>query len=82
MRGLKRISSNNFVATPLSHPLRVRGLKLISGSLGFTAWKSHPLRVRGLKQEAVSDEVVVEPVASFTGAWIETVLTRSRRFRR
>ena len=36
--------------------------------------ESHPSRVRGLKQEAMERAEVGEPVAPFTGAWIETII--------
>ncbi len=35
---------------------------------------SHPLRVRGLKLKRDRTSVVLEDVASFTGAWIETYI--------
>ena len=55
-----------------SHPLRVRGLKQRDASVYIYDYKSHPLRVRGLKLMLMflTKKILV---ASFTGAWIETV---------
>ena len=55
-----------------SHPLRVRGLKPIVSALTTNVFLSHPLRVRGLKHLLIQD-VRYCYVASFTGAWIETL---------
>ena len=55
-----------------SHPLRVRGLKLRRRRMIRTWSLSHPLRVRGLKPVRGARPARVVPVASFTGAWIET----------
>ena len=40
--------------------------------MNSNAHESHPLRVRGLKQDAMCAIYIVDSVASFTGAWIET----------
>ena len=56
-----------------SHPLRVRGLKPFIFHFDRPAYLSHPLRVRGLKP-LPSFIVMYHPVASFTGAWIETTV--------
>ena len=59
-------------------------LKMLSIKL-FTNMQSHPLRVRGLKRKFRTTTIVKFRVASFTGAWVETVtrynnqLTKKRR---
>ena len=48
-------------------------LKMLSIKLS-TNMQSHPLRVRGLKQPNFDTPTRSRQVASFTGAWIETLL--------
>ena len=57
----------------MSHPLRVRGLKQVVAAIQSLTPESHPLRVRGLKLDNEAKRKKLNPVASFTGAWIETV---------
>ena len=57
----------------MSHPLRVRGLKLNKAMFVEIKLASHPLRVRGLKHCNLSQLRRLPVVASFTGAWIETL---------
>ena len=57
-----------------SHPLRVRGLKLRLLLIGTRVIGSHPLRVRGLKLQKDVYFGTSSKVASFTGAWIETII--------
>ena len=47
-------------------------LKMLSIKLSINM-ESHPLRVRGLKQRAIHSQCQDGGVASFTGAWIETL---------
>ena len=56
-----------------SHLLQMRGLKqpYVSGFLN--APESHLLQMRGLKLHALNNKIYTY-VASFTDAWIETVL--------
>ena len=56
-----------------SHPLRVRGLKHQFSNTVFKEVWSHPLRVRGLKHYRGTVLDLEPEVASFTGAWIETL---------
>ena len=46
-------------------------LKMLSIKLSINM-RSHPLRVRGLKPNLRRNTIHRPPVASFTGAWIET----------
>ena len=46
-------------------------LKMLSIKLS-TNMQSHPLRVRGLKPTTIKALIYGQPVASFTGAWVET----------
>ena len=47
-------------------------LKMLSIKLSINM-ESHPLRVRGLKRQVYAKGFVDGTVASFTGAWIETI---------
>ena len=58
----------------MSHPLRVRGLKPKCVEEAENKIMSHPLRVRGLKHPNLLSYNTSFSVASFTGAWVETVI--------
>ena len=58
----------------MSHPIRVRGLKHVDSDVYGNPRVSHPIRVRGLKQIGYRMTYSVIYVASYTGAWIETML--------
>ena len=55
-----------------SHPLWVRGLKQVIKEKEIIRNKSHPLWVRGLKPVILLSQLS-RKVASFMGAWIETL---------
>ncbi len=57
----------------LSHPLWVRGLKPYMAEEGVKGIQSHPLWVRGLKRRPRRKPEELRAVASFMGAWIETL---------
>ena len=56
-----------------SHLLQMRGLKLKLMTLTSMLILSHLLQMRGLKQGAAYAKTLAE-VASFTDAWIETLM--------
>ena len=56
----------------MSHPSRVRGLKQNTFGLFAFLLPSHPSRVRGLKRVTCGCARTHQPVAPFTGAWVET----------
>ena len=62
---------DTFERPNLSHPTWVRGLKHIYMIGTLIGAGSHPTWVRGLKQPSYQ-EVQVEYVAPYVGAWIET----------
>ena len=62
-----------------SRPSRARGLKLFDGFLFGKYLLSRPSRARGLKHEIGIASEVVDAVAPFAGAWIETRIGRSER---
>ena len=61
----------------MSHLLQMRGLKLKEEYEFEIARLSHLLQMRGLKPITVCHLRVMFGVASFTDAWIETVITAS-----
>ena len=59
----------------MSHLLQMRGLKL-NGKKTYNRWiTSHLLQMRGLKQKRCATSTGAQ-VASFTDAWIETIIAR------
>ena len=62
-----------------SHLLQMRGLKLYKGKNNRSFRTSHLLQMRGLKLKRKSVQSIVSSVASFTDAWIETILYRRER---
>ena len=73
VRGLKPGSGYGGGGGGGSHPLRVRGLKQTLLLIVQLEVLSHPLRVRGLKRPSLPETDRRSSVASFTGAWIETI---------
>ena len=71
-RGLKR--SYNWIQTVkiLSLPTRERGLKQIFDQNKNLSEKSLPIRERGLKLDLKRLTQLINSVAPYTGAWIET----------
>ena len=65
-------------ATVKSHPTWVRGLKLIKQIWMRTLMLSHPTWVRGLKHRLWFRSYQRQCVASYMGAWIETLLQKVR----
>ncbi len=63
----------------MSHPLRMRGLKPNKAHPFLAIELSHPLRMRGLKPEAARALSGSINVASFTDAWIETLIGFGKR---
>ena len=57
-----------------SHLLQMRGLKPPISENVVECEMSHLLQMRGLKQGLGSLPIQEIPVASFTDAWIETIL--------
>ena len=57
-----------------SHLLQMRGLKLIGSRPLAALRKSHLLQMRGLKLFGRRAEMEGTEVASFTDAWIETII--------
>ncbi len=74
MRGLKPITilCLLIVLWYKSHLLQMRGLKPIGFRLLEASRKSHLLQMRGLKLVSLALLELVDAVASFTDAWIET----------
>ena len=73
MRGLKLILTVGGMVVLLSHLLQMRGLKPTFGFLYKSFLSSHLLQMRGLKLVTLQILFMVS-VASFTDAWIETLL--------
>ena len=59
----------------LSHPMWVRGLKPMMVGKMTSRGVSHPMWVRGLKLCSLVNHSENQGVASYVGAWIETVET-------
>ena len=59
-----------------SHLLQMRGLKLINPEARKKALESHLLQMRGLKLCIMLNNKRFYYVASFTDAWIETIMLR------
>ena len=57
-----------------SHLLQMRGLKLTRVQEFFRNATSHLLQMRGLKPKSTQGNFKERQVASFTDAWIETLL--------
>ena len=74
MRGLKRVRSDIYVGGNTSHLLQMRGLKRKCNKHGCPDRESHLLQMRGLKLNLTTPKGKDGQVASFTDAWIETVL--------
>ena len=72
-RGLKSLLAHRIRQFHPSLPSRGRGLKFQFAKEEVKRELSLPSRGRGLKFTAVMRGEVTEPVAPFTGAWIEIV---------
>ena len=57
----------------------MRGLKQKRCATGTRAQKSHLLQMRGLKLCVVLNNNLLSHVASFTDAWIETIMARTAK---
>ena len=57
-----------------SHLLQMRGLKPATGASIVGYYMSHLLQMRGLKLNNRRFDLECEDVASFTDAWIETLI--------
>ena len=58
-----------------SHLLQMRGLKLLWDQITYKQIKSHLLQMRGLKLQGAAYAKTLAEVASFTDAWIETIIS-------
>ena len=76
MRGLKRLDREHHRHEPKSHLLQMRGLKLINNGSINSSNGSHLLQMRGLKHYFEWSCCCFSGVASFTDAWIETIIAR------
>ena len=81
MRGLKPIGSRHLVALRKSHLLQMRGLKLLPNRVIYLNCVSHLLQMRGLKLKLMILMSMLIFVASFTDAWIETIIQHWQRLR-
>ena len=75
VRGLKQGTGKTTVILVESHPMWVRGLKLSRNWCIDLTKKSHPMWVRGLKHLISFSLRTIVKVASYVGAWIETIAT-------
>ena len=75
MRGLKHFYWFRVRASIVSHLLQMRGLKHTLKRLTITLKMSHLLQMRGLKLLIIPKNISHLLVASFTDAWIETLLS-------
>ena len=74
MRGLKLNIMDEYKDYRKSHLLQMRGLKPVLQVNQKGNCKSHLLQMRGLKQEDGNKILTEQQVASFTDAWIETII--------
>ena len=74
MRGLKQLNVGNYTEASESHLLQMRGLKPVGYNHIVPNITSHLLQMRGLKPVYIFSPRIPLRVASFTDAWIETLI--------
>ena len=70
---IETLTVHKHIHLRVSHPTWVRGLKLSKTQADRTDYESHPTWVRGLKQDGTILLMKRAEVASYMGAWIETL---------
>ena len=79
MRGLKLSYNKRVCKLHPSHLLQMRGLKQRGIINTLKSLTSHLLQMRGLKLCVVLNNNLLSHVASFTDAWIETIMARTAK---
>ena len=74
---IETVNDSGHTVTTVSHLLQMRGLKRFMPMMFPIQTKSHLLQMRGLKPGILIPFMAVVTVASFTDAWIETLMVRN-----